>query len=400
MNALAREDKKWPSGSSENGGVPTRRSLILKRAEANHVPLLTILVTIGVIILVYFSGRLLYRLRDLLVLMIVGGFVALILNPLVVWFQRHHVARRGFAVAIVMGMAVLVFLGLAFAFGYPLVNSLTHLADKLPTYVREAEHNRGWIGHLLHKYHVQRWVDKNSSKLISFAKGLSKPALKFGEGAATIVLALITLFAFVTLLLLESPKIRRFGLSNLAPAKSAWIARVGAEISKVALGYMVGSLIMSLLAGCVVFVTLLCLSVPFALVFGLWVALVDFLPQIGGALAGIPVVLFALVHSVQAGVITFVVFMVYTQLENHVLRPIIMSRSVKINALTVFVAILIGAEVGSWMAGDFGGLIGVLLSVPAAATVHVISREVWHLTRAPTGFVVSTPGEEDPAASE
>ncbi|HEY1826048.1 MAG TPA: AI-2E family transporter [Acidimicrobiales bacterium] len=386
--------------SSENDGVPSRRSLLLKRAESYHVPLMTILVTIGIIILVYFTGRLLYRLRDILVLMIVGGFVALILNPLVVWFQHHHVARRGFAVAIVMGIAVLVFLGLAFAFGYPLVNALTHLANKLPTYVREAEHNRGWIGHLLHKYHVQRWVEKNSSKLISFAKGLSKPALKFGEGAATLVLALVTLFAFVVLLLLESPKIRRFGLSNLAPAKSAWIARVGAEISKVALGYMVGSMIMSILAGFVIFITLLCVSVPFALVFGLWVALVDFLPQIGGALAGIPVVLFALVHSVQAGVVTFIVFMVYTQLENHVLRPVIMSRSVKINALTVFIAILIGAEVGSWVAGDFGGLIGVLLAVPAAATVHVISREVWNLTRAPTGFVVSHAGEEDPSASE
>lgn len=387
-------------GKSDSERVPTRRSLIVKRAEARGVPLMTILVTIGVVILVYFSGKLLYRLRDIVLLMIVGGFIALILNPLVVWFQHHHVARRGFAVTIVMGFAVLVFMGLAFAFGYPLVNSLTHLAHNLPNYVKEAEHNRGWIGHLLHRYHVQSWVKKNSSKLISFAKGLSKPALKFGEGAATIVLAFVTLFAFVILLLLESPKIRRFSLSNLAPAKSAWIARVGNEISKVAFGYMLGSMVMSLLAGFVIFITLLVISVPFALVFGLWVALVDFLPEIGGALAGIPVVLFALVHSISAGIITFVVFMIYTQLENHVLRPIVMSRSVKINPLTVFIAILVGAEVGSWVAGDFGGLVGVLLAVPAAASAHVISREVWNLTRAPTGFVVSTASEEDPASPE
>jgi predicted PurR-regulated permease PerM len=163
---------------------------------------------------------------------------------------------------------------------------------------------------------------------------------------------------------------------------------------------MIGSGVMSLLAGFVIFVTLICVSVPFALLFGIWVALVDFLPQIGGALAGIPVVLFALIHSVSAGIVTFVVFMIYTQLENHVLRPIIMSRSVKINALTVFIAILVGAEVGSWVAGDFGGLIGVLLAVPAAATVHVVSREVWNLTRSPAGFVVATASEDDPASSE
>lgn len=387
-------------GTNGSDGVPSRRTMVFKRAEAHNVPLMTILVTIGVIILVYFTGKLLYRLRDVLVLMLVGGFIALILNPSVVWLQRWKIHRRGFAVLIVMGIAVLVFLGLAFLFGYPLVNSLTHLADQLPTYVKDAEHNRGWIGHLLHKYHVQRWVQKNSSKLVSFAKGLSKPALKVGEGAATLVLALVTLFAFVVLLLLEAPKMRRFALSNLAPAKSAWLARVGGEVSKVSLGYMIGSGIMSLLAGFVIFITLICVSVPFALLFGIWVALVDFLPQIGGALAGIPVVLFAFVHSVSAGIVTFVVFMIYTQLENHVLRPIIMSRSVKINALTVFIAILIGAEVGSWVAGDFGGLIGVLLAVPAAATAHVVSREVWNLTRAPAGFVVSTASEDDPAASE
>jgi predicted PurR-regulated permease PerM len=387
-------------GTTGNDGVPSRRSILFKRADARGVPLMTILVTIGVIILVYFSGKLLYRLRDILLLMFVGGFIALILNPMVVWLQHWKIHRRGFAVLIVMGMAVLVFMGLAFAFGYPLVNSLTHLADNLPRYVKDAEHNKGWLGHLLHKYHVQKWVKKNAAKLVTFGKGLSKPALKVGEGAATLVLALVTLFAFVVLLLLEAPKMRRFGLSNLAPAKSAWLSRVGAEVSKVALGYMIGSGIMSLAAGFVIFIALICLSVPFALLFGLWVALVDFLPQIGGALAGIPVVLFALVHSVSAGVVTFIVFMVYTQLENHVLRPIIMSRSVKINALTVFVAILIGAEVGSWVAGDFGGLIGVLLAVPAAATVHVVSREVWNLSRAPAGFVVSTASEDDPSASE
>jgi predicted PurR-regulated permease PerM len=387
-------------GTNGSDGVPSRRSMLFKRAEAHNVPLMTILVTIGVIILVYFTGKLLYRLRDVLVLMLVGGFLALILNPSVVWLQRWKIHRRGFAVLIVMGFAVLVFMGLAFLFGYPLVNSLTHLADQLPTYVKDAEHNRGWLGHLLHKYHVQKWVEKNSSKLVTFGKGLSKPALKVGEGAATLVLALVTLFAFVVLLLLEAPKMRRFALSNLAPAKSAWLSRVGGEVSKVSLGYMIGSGIMSLLAGFVIFITLICVSVPFALLFGIWVALVDFLPQIGGALAGIPVVLFALVHSVSAGVVTFIVFMIYTQLENHVLRPIIMSRSVKINALTVFIAILIGAEVGSWVAGDFGGLIGVLLAVPAAATADVVSREVWNLTRAPGGFVVSTASEDDPAASE
>jgi predicted PurR-regulated permease PerM len=381
-------------------GVPSRRSMLFKRAEANNVPLKTILTTIGIIILVFFAGKILYRLREILLLMLVGGFIALLLNPLVDILQRWKLHRRGAAVFVVMLFAVLAFLGLAFAFGYPLVNSMTHLADNLPSYVNKAEHNKGWIGHLLHRYHVQNWLDKNSSKLVSFAKGLSKPALALGKGAATLVLALVTMFAFIVLLLLEAPKIRRFSLTMMAPAKSAWVSRVGAEVSKVALGYMLGNTATSLIAGFVIFITLLCLSVPFAVLFGLWVGLVDFLPQIGGALAGIPTVLFAFVHSVPAGIITAVVFLVYTQVENHVLNPIIMSRTERINPLSVFIAILVGAEIGSWVGGIFGGFVGVLLAIPTAASASVVMHEVWGLTKSPAGFVVQSSSEEDPSSPE
>lgn len=214
------------------------------------------------------------------------------------------------------------------------------------------------------------------------------------------VLALVTLFAFIVLLLLEAPKMRRFGLSAVAPSKSAWISRVGSEVSQVALGYMLGNAATSLIAGLVIFITLLSLSVPFAVLFGLWVALVDFLPEIGGALAGIPTVLFAVVHSIPAGIVTAVVFLVYTQLENHVLNPIIMSRTERINPLTVFIAILVGAEMGSWVGGIFGGFVGVLLAVPAAASVSVVTREIWQLTKSPAGFVSETASEEDPASPE
>ena len=299
-----------------------------------------------------------------------------------------------------MFFAVLAFLGLAFAFGYPLVNSMTHLADNLPSYVNKAEHDKGWIGHLLHRYHVQNWLDKNSSKLVSFAKGLSKPALALGKGAATLLLALVTMFAFIVLLLLEAPKIRRFSLNMMAPAKSAWVTRVGSEVSKVALGYMLGNAATSLIAGFVIFITLFCLSVPFAVLFGLWVGLVDFLPQIGGALAGIPTVLFAFIHSVPAGIVTAVVFLVYTQVENHVLNPIIMSRTERINPLSVFIAILVGAEIGSWVGGIFGGFVGVLLAIPTAASLSVVTREIWGLTKSPAGFVVQTSSEEDPSSPE
>jgi predicted PurR-regulated permease PerM len=188
------------------------------------------------------------------------------------------------------------------------------------------------------------------------------------------------LFAYVVLLLLQAPKIRTTMLSMMQPERAARVSRVSAMVSRAAMGYVVGNALTSLCAGMVVFVTLLVLSVPFALLWALWVALVDFLPVIGAALAGIPTVLFAFGHSFIAGIVTLVVFIIYTQFENHVLNPVVMSHTVKISPLTVLISVLVGAELGAWVGGLFGGFIGVLLAVPLAATIHVLVREIWTST--------------------
>jgi predicted PurR-regulated permease PerM len=365
---------------SNDENTPTRRSKILLRAQIDNVPLRTILVTIFAVVVVVLLGEMLYRLRAVLLLMLVGGFIALLLNPLVVFLQNWKLRRRGVAVFVVTLFSVLLFIALAFAFGYPLVNSTTHLAHALPRYISQAEKGKGWIGHLLRHYHVKNWIHKNSSKLITFAKGLSKPALALGKGAVTLLFELFAMFAFVVLLLLEGPKLRRSIISMMSPETVEWVSRVGSRIGKSALGFMLGDLAMSLTAGFTVFITLWVLSVPFAFLWALWVALVDFLPQVGGALAGVPTVLFALIHSLSAGIITGVIFLVYSLVENHVLYPIIMSRTVKINPLTVFIAIIVGAELGAWVGGIFGAFVGVLLAVPGAATIHVLFLEIWNST--------------------
>jgi predicted PurR-regulated permease PerM len=119
------------------------------------------------------------------------------------------------------------------------------------------------------------------------------------------------------------------------------------------------------------------LGVPFPYLWALWVALVDFLPMIGGALAGIPTVLFAAGHSLTAGIITLVVFVVYTLIENHILNPVVMSRTVKVSPLLVLLAILVGASIGSWIGGIFGAFVAALIAIPAAGALQVLAREIW-----------------------
>jgi predicted PurR-regulated permease PerM len=374
--------------------VPTqprgRFARLLKAAERRHVPLLTILTTVAVVAATYWAGLLIYRIRTILLLILVAGFVALLLNPLVNLLQRRLFPRRGAAVTIVTILATLVFIGLAVAFGTPLVTGITNLADHLPTYVANAQHGKGWIGHLVTKYHIQNWVQRNTPKLITYAQSLSKPALTIGAGALSLLIELLTIFVLVLLLLLEGPKMRRWILSQMTPTRAAAATRLSAEVSQAVTGYMLGNFLTSLIAGIVVFVALMVLGVPYPLLWGLWVALVDFLPMVGGALAGIPTVLFAFTHSFTAGIVTAVVFLAYQQIENHILNPVIMSKTVRISPLLVLLAVLIGASLGSLVGGLFGGFVAALLAIPFAGALQVLVREAWQAT-AP-----SAPEPEDP----
>jgi len=358
----------------------TRRARLWEWSDERHVPLQTILITVGVVVATLMAGKIVYKLRDIILLMIVAGFIALLLNPLVVLLQRVGISRRGFAVAIVTVFAVLAFGGLAYAFGVPLANGLTHLISKLPSYVKSAEHGKGWIGHLVQKYHVQHWIQQNLPKLQAYAKNLSKPALKLGTGAFTILFDMFVVFILVLLLLLEGYKVRTGVLRFIAPERAARVTRIAEEVNRSVTGYMLGNFITSIIAGVVVFVTLLALGVPYALLWALWVALFDFLPMVGGALAGIPTALFALTHSVNAFIVTGVVFLAYTQIENHVLNPIVMSRTVRINPLLVLIAILMGANIGDLVGGFFGGFVGTLLAIPIAGSIQVVVREMWRST--------------------
>jgi predicted PurR-regulated permease PerM len=377
----------------------TRRARLWRSTESQGIPLRAILVTVAVVVVTYMAGKLLYRLRDVVLLMAVGGFLALLLNPLVVYLQRWKVPRRGFAVAIVTFWAVVVFIGLAVAFGYPLINGLTHLADRLPTYVYQAEHGHGWVHRLILKYHVTTWVQHNSAKIASFAQSLGKPALALGKGAVSLLVALGTIFFLVLLLLLEGPRMRVWILANMNSERAARVTRVSAQVNRAVTGYMAGDLLTSVIAGAVVFVTLLVLGVPFPFLWALWVALVDFLPMIGGALAGIPTVLFATAHSLTAGIITLIVFLAYTQFENHVLNPVVMSKTVQINPLLVLVSILVAASIGSWIGGLFGGFVAALLAIPTAGAGQVIVTELWRDTATPASpGPPGPPGAPAPAA--
>ena len=270
---------------------------------------------------------------------------------------------------------------------------MTHFAKQLPTLVRQAEHGRGHIGRLLKRFHLQQWVTKNAPKLAGDITKSLKPAQALSVGATAIssLVALGTIAILSLFFLLEAPTLRRGFLSLLSPARGERFVRVYDEASRSVTGYMLGNSLTSIIAGVIIFVTLVIMGVPYPFLLGLWVALVDLLPLIGGLLAGVPVVIIAAFHSVPALIVTLVVFLVYQQIENHILNPVIMSKTVRLNPLWVLLAVLVGATLGGRVGAGLGTFVGALIGIPVGGAIQVVVREI---RKGPDGDTV-TPSAAD-----
>ena len=180
----------------------------------------------------------------------------------------------------------------------------------------------------------------------------------------TIVVAVITIAALTFFMLLEGPLWMQ-RIYSLFPARSQerW-RKIGADIAGVVGGYVTGNLFISLIAGIASGLVLWIMGVPFALALGLLVAILDLVPLAGATIAAVIVGTVAFIHSIPAGIVIIVFFIVYQQVENHVLQPLIYGRTVQLSPLAVLVAVLIGASVA--------GVLGALGAIPVAGAIQVL----------------------------
>jgi predicted PurR-regulated permease PerM len=165
-------------------------------------------------------------------------------------------------------------------------------------------------------------------------------------------------------MLLEGPSWMQ-RVYGLLPEKSRprW-ENVGTQIYRTVGGYVTGNLLISLIAGGLTAIVLLILGVPYAVALGLLVAILDLIPLAGATLALLVVGAVAFIHSIAAGIIVVVFFVVYQQVENHLLQPIVYGRTVQLSPLIVLIAVLIGAELA--------GILGALGAIPVAGAIQVV----------------------------
>jgi predicted PurR-regulated permease PerM len=334
------------------------------------VPVRTIATAIGMLLITALALYILFEVRRTLVWLVIAIFFSVALYPVVNWVQ-HKVTepRRALATFLVFLLVFGVVAGLITAFAVPLAREGTAFAGQLPDLIDDARAGRGPVGDLLERTNALEYVQNNQDKISGFVSGLTTPATGILAGLATGVAAAVTIFVLSFLMVLEGPKIVESGLNLLDPDRRERVRHVGHDCAKSITGYITGVLAIAAICGVSSYIVLKIAGVPFAGLIALFVALCDLIPLIGATLGAVVAVGFAFVESSTAGIIVLIFFFVYQQLENHLLQPMIQSRTVKVNALTVIISILIGVELM--------GILGALLAIPVASMIQVIVRDVW-----------------------
>jgi predicted PurR-regulated permease PerM len=377
-------------GDAPGAGVARPGSGPPPGAARQPVPVRTILAAIGLVLATVLLLLLIRDIQRVLVWIIIAGFFAVAVYPVVNWIERHLPwCRRSLATLAVYLLLVVLIAGLVTLFAVPLAREGTSLAHQLPTLIDDARAGRGPVGRLLDRTHVLDYIQQNDSKIRSFASSLGAPALGFLKTAATGVAATITIFVLSFLMVVQGPKLVDGTLALFPDDRARHIRAVGTDCAKTITGYISGNLLISVICGVLTYAVLAVIGIPFSGLIALFVGISDLIPLVGATLGAVVAGLAAFLYSVPAGITVIVFFVVYQQLENHLLQPLIFSRTVQLNPLTVLIAILVAVELA--------GLLGALLAIPIAAMIQIILRDLWerHRGRRKPG----PPAGDNPAAA-
>jgi predicted PurR-regulated permease PerM len=357
-------------------------------AEQRSRPLWQSVVVVDLVVLAGVATVwLAWRLHHLLVLALAAAFIALVLDPVVRRLERRRVPRPLGALGVFVLVGILIGLVLA-AIVVPAIGAGERFAAHVPSIVQRAEHGHGAIGRLLVHLDAQHFVTQNASRLEHYLERFGGGAVAVAEKVVSGLFDLVTVIVLAFFLLLEGPRLVRGFLSLFDERRARRAAELLHSVGRSVSGFVLGNLITSLVAGLVIWSTLDLLGVGYALALATWVGLVDLLPMIGGLLAGVPTTVFAFLHSTEAGIVTAIVFIVYQELENHLLNPLVMSRTVRLSPLWVLVAVLVG--------GYLYGFLGALLAIPVAGALGVLAVE---LRPAVAALLGGSPGPSSPGPS-
>ncbi|HET6695519.1 MAG TPA: AI-2E family transporter [Gaiellaceae bacterium] len=348
-----------------------------------------ILVVLGIILTATAIITFLFLAWHIITWILIALFLSLALNPAVEFFE-HRGLRRSLASLVVFVLALVAFAGLGALLIPPLIAQIEEFVEAVPDFVEDLTAGRGPLGFLQDDYQIVDKVreaveDQGAGGIL----GVTNASIAIARGVVSFIVGTVTIAFLTIFMLIEGPSMIERFRGSLPEQMKPRFDRVGGDIYRTVGGYVGGNLLISLIAGVAAAIVLFALGSSYAIALAVVVALFDLIPLAGATIAAVIVSTVAFIElGWVRGVILVVFFVLYQQLENHILQPVIYGRTVQLSPLTVLIAILIGAELV--------GILGALAAIPVAGIVQAIFREIIRWRREsilPSGLEVAMPDE-------
>jgi predicted PurR-regulated permease PerM len=303
------------------------------------------------------------------ILIIISIFLAAGLNPAVMFFQNRGL-NRGASVGMVMA-SVLLFVAAFIAIAVPpLIDQGNQLLDNAPALIKDLNNN-AFINDLNNKYGV---IDSLQTKIDSLIKDGQFAITAFGGvigvGKAVVsgLVSTITILVLTLYFLASLPQVINIGLRFVPATRRDRVSKLTNAIVGRIGSFVGGQAIIAALAAVFILIMGLIIGMPYPGPLAMVVLICGFIPLVGHFIGMTIVTVVSLTDSLTTAAIALGAYIVYVQIENYVITPRIMRKSLAIPGLVTIIAALLGASLL--------GLVGGLLAVPIAAAVLLILDEV------------------------
>jgi predicted PurR-regulated permease PerM len=311
------------------------------------------LTLIGVVAALFLLGTL----RGVLPPILASFVLAIGFQPAISWFERRGV-RRGFGLALIL-TGFLVVVGGLLALAVPLILSqVGEMLEQFPDLVERLQSGEGLVARIAGLVDVDRITEEATSD----------PATAFEVvgSVAGFTFNVLTLLLVTPYFAMAMPGIRLWLVRLLRPQHREDFLGLLSESTDLMANFIVGNLVVSVIAGVVTWIGLTLIGVPYALALAAWVAITDLIPVLGAMLGAAAVAAVAFVDAPATLIWAMLLLVVYQQIENFFIAPKVMNRAVDLNPATVIIALMVG--------GSLAGLIGALLALPFAAFIKIVAE--------------------------
>ncbi|MDX6495894.1 MAG: hypothetical protein QOE17_1880 [Gaiellales bacterium] len=312
---------------------------------------------------------LLWLIRGVIGQLFISIFLAIALGPSVDFFQRRLRARRGIAILMTYISLLLAIAGIGLLVIPPIVDQTNKFVINVPEYIDQLNHNKT-IRRYDDKYDSTPKLTEQARKLPSHFGDAASALQAIAVGLFNAIITVVTVLVMTFFLLLDGKRAFEWGIRELGPARGPRARVIAEEVYRSVGGYVAGNLAISAIAGLSTYVVLILIDVPFAVPLAVLMAFLDLIPLVGATIGGVAIAVVAGFTDFPTDLIVWsIVFIVYQQVENNIVQPLVYRKTVNVSPLLVITAILVGSSVL--------GVLGALVAIPVAAAIQIVVKDVW-----------------------